>query len=131
MNQFPEDWLWKALDSISDRLRSIESDLQQVVRLEERVNSHDSSIDRQASRLDIHSARIRELELWRANHIEKKNLEKQFSEFDKEIETVKQRVDIVERSGYVSKGHKDIGKEILKWLSGILAALLIYYVTRG
>ena len=57
-----EDRLWKTLDDISLRLGNIESELSEVVRLEERVGFHHETLKRYGDRLDKHGERIRKVE---------------------------------------------------------------------
>lgn len=131
VNEISEARLWKSLDSISDRLTGIESQLSQLVRLEERVNNHDQALARYGSRLDNHDARIRESELWQANYGDRSYVERLINTTQEDINSIKRKVDDIESTRDINKGQKDVGKEILKWVSGILAAILIYNITKG
>lgn len=62
MDKVSEQRLWKSLDEISDRLTNIESKLSEIVRLEERVSSHQETIKRYGGLLDKLDDRVRSLE---------------------------------------------------------------------
>ena len=122
--------LWKVLETIEKRLSGIEVKLEKVVRLEERVSKHEQVISRFGKRLDAGDERMMRLELWQAEHNPDMILNALKGNSDS-IELVKREVsDIISRSD-VNTGRLDISKTILKWLSGILAAILIYQSTRG
>lgn len=131
VNDVSEARLWKTLDSISERLTGIESQLSEVVRLEERVNSHDQSLSRYGSRLDNHDTRIREFELWQANFGDRSSVERLITNVQDDVASLKKKIDHLESAKDVSKGQKDISKEVLKWIVGILGAILVYKITRG
>ena len=122
--------LWRVLETIEKRLSGIEVKLEKVVRLEERVSKHEQVISRFGKRLDAGDERMMRLELWQAEHNPDMILNALKGNSDS-IELVKREVsDIISRSD-VNTGRLDISKTILKWLSGILAAILIYQSTRG
>lgn len=125
-----ETRLWKVLESIEKRLGGIEQKLENVVRLEERVNNHDEVIVRYGNRLDEGDHRMRKLELWQAEHNPDMIITTLKSNRDT-IDVIKNEVDSLKETGHVNKGRKDISKEILKWVAGILAAIIIYQATRG
>lgn len=131
VNELSEARLWKALESISTRLSGIESQLSEVVRLEERVNSHDQALSRYGNRLDDHSARIRESELWQANYGDRSSVERIMEHVQSEVSSLRNKVNSLESTGDVSRGQKDIGKEILKWIVAILGSILVYKLTKG
>ena len=122
--------LWRVLETIEKRLSGIEGKLEKVTRLEERVSKHEQVISRFGKRLDAGDERMTRLELWQAEHNPDMILNALKGNSDS-IELVKREVsDIISRSD-VNTGRLDISKTILKWLSGILAAILIYQSTRG
>ena len=122
--------LWRVLETIEKRLSGIEGKLEKVIRLEERVTNHDQVISRFGKRLDAGDERMMRLELWQAEHNPDMILTALKANVDS-IELVKKELsDIISRSD-VNTGRMDISKTILKWLSGILAAILIYQSTRG
>jgi len=122
--------LWRVLETIEKRLSGIEGKLEKVIRLEERVTNHEQVIVRFGKRLDSGDERMMRLELWQAEHNPDMVLSALKGNSDS-IELVKREIsDIISRSD-VNTGRMDISKTILKWLSGILAAILIYQSTRG
>ena len=131
VNEISEARLWKTLDSISERLTGIESQLSEVVRLEERVNNHDQALARYGNRLDNHDQRLRESELWQANYGDRSSVERLVTNIQDEVSSLKKKIDDIESTRDVNKGQKDVGKEVLKWITGILGAILIYKITRG
>ena len=131
VSELSETRIWKALDNIADRLSGIESQLSDIVRLEERMNNHEHAIIRYGKRLDSHDNRLREAELWQANHGDRSSSERLISNIQDEVKVVVKKVDVLESNKDVATGQKDIGKEILKWIAGILAAILIWKSTKG
>ena len=122
--------LWRVLETIEKRLSGIEGKIEKVIRLEERVTNHEQVISRFGKRLDNGDERMMRLELWQAEHNPDMVLSALKGNSDS-IELVKREIsDIISRSD-VNTGRLDISKTILKWLSGILAAILIYQSTRG
>jgi Na+/phosphate symporter len=112
-------------------LTRIESQLSEVVRLEERVNSHDQALSRYGNRLDNHDTRIRESELWQANFGDRSSVERLITNVQEDVASLKKKIDHLESVKDVSKGQKDISKEVLKWVVGVLGAILVYKITRG
>lgn len=131
VNELSETRLWKTLDSIGERLTNIERQLSEVVRLEERVNSHEQALSRYGSRLDNHDRRLHETELWQASYGDKSSVERLVTNVQEEVANLKHKVSELESSKDVIKGQRDITKEILKWLAGILGAILVYVLTKG
>lgn len=122
--------LRKILESIENRLGGIETKLENVIRLEERVSNHEHVISRYGRRLDEGDHRIRSIELWQAEHNPDLIITTLKSNQDT-IETVKEELKDIKATGNVNKGHKDIGKEILRWVASILAAYVIWKATKG
>ena len=131
VNEMSEQRLWKQLDSISGRLTQIETRLNELVRLEERVNSHGQALSRYGNRLDNHDRRLQETELWQASYGDKDSVERILSNLQQEVVVLNKKVDTLESNKDIMKGQRDVSKEVLKWVSGILAAILIYKFTRG
>lgn len=118
------------MESIEQRLTGIEIKLESVIRLEERVNNHEKVISRYGTRLDDGDHRMRKLELWQAEHNPDLIITTLKDNRDN-IDTVKKELDSLKEGKNISKGQKDIGKEVLKWVAGILAAYIIWKATRG
>lgn len=130
-NELTEVRLWKSLDNIGERLTGIESQLGEIVRLEERVNNHDRALSRYGNRLDGHERRLHEAELWQASYGDKSSVERLVSNAQEEISGLKKKIDDLESNKDIIAAQRDIGKEVLKWVSTILAAVLIYKITKG
>lgn len=122
--------LHKILESIDKRLTGIEKKLESVIRLEEKVSNHEQVISRYGRRLDEGDSRIRRLEIWQAEHNPDMILTTIKANQDS-IDTVKQEVNTLKETGSHKQGQKDITKEVLKWVSGLLAAWIIWKTTRG
>jgi chromosome segregation ATPase len=131
VNELSEQRLWKTLDSISERLTGIERQLGEVVRLEERVNNHEQALARYGNRLDSHDRRLHDTELWQASYGDKNSVERLVTNVQEEVHDLKKKVDELESSKDIIRGQRDIGKEVLKWLAGIFAAIIIYMATKG
>lgn len=131
MSPVSEARLWKTLDGISSRLSGIESKLNDIGRLEERVKAHDLTLSRYGNRLDEHDDRMRSAEIWQANFGDRSRIESSLTNIKKELDQVKNKVDDIESYKDVNNGQKDVVKEILKWLSVILSGILVYTITRG
>lgn len=122
--------LHKILESIDKRLTGIETKLESVVRLEERVSNHEQVISRYGRRLDEGDTRVRKLELWQAEH-NPDLIITTIKSNQENIDTVKKEVSTLKETGIHNRGQRDIVKETLKWVAGILAAIIIYQATRG
>jgi len=131
MSEVSERRLWKTLDDISHRLLGIETQLSDVVRLEERMHNHEEAIMRYGKRLDNHDRRIRDNELWQANHGDRSSSERLISNIQSELHELQDQVGTLKTSKTRTDGQKDVTKEVLKWLVAILTAVLIYKITRG
>lgn len=114
--------LWKLLDTLDTRLKAIEVLLTNVVRLEERMNSHEDSLKRYGSRLDEHAYRIHEAEIWQATHGDKRSL-------DRSVNDLSMRVDTLEGYKDTVTGQKSIYREIVKYLATFILAYLIWKAT--
>lgn len=131
VNDLSDSRLWKTLDIISDRLVSIERQLAEVVRLEERVNSQQQTLNRYSNRLDNHEQRIHEAELWQASYGDRSSVERLVTNIREDVGSLKKKVDDLESKNDITKGQKDIGKEVLKWVVGFLTAIIVFKITRG
>jgi len=125
-----ESRLWRVLETIEKRLSGIEDKLEKVIRLEERVTNHEQVIVRFGKRLDSGDERMMRLELWQADQNPDMILTALKGNTDN-IELVKIEVDALTSASNINIGRSDITKTILKWVAGILAAVIIYQATRG
>ena len=125
-----ESRLWRVLETIERRLSGIEGKLEKVIRLEERVTNHEQAIGRFGKRLDNGDERMMRLELWQAEHNPDMILTALQGNADS-IKLVKAQVSELTTASDIDSGRRDITKTILKWLAGILAAIIIYQATRG
>jgi hypothetical protein len=123
--------LWETLDRMSDKLEVIEKQLSEVVRLEERVNYHDVSLTRHGASLDKISDRTRRLEMWQAHHGESTYDDSMFDIMRSGIKINSKKIMHIEGNEAENKGQKDVAKEILKWVSVMLAGIVVYYMTKG
>ena len=118
------------METIERRLSGIEGKLEKVIRLEERVTNHEQVIVRFGKRLDNGDERMMRLELWQAEHNPDMILTALQGNADS-IQLVKAQVSELTTASDIDSGRRDITKTILKWLAGILAAIIIYQATRG
>ena len=126
----PNDRMWKVLESIEVKLSAIEGKLESLIRLEERVNNHDEVIARYGGRLDVVDGRMMRIELFQAEHNPDFILTNIKTNHEN-IESVKQDVSNLKKTGHVNSGRKDITKEIFKWLSAVLAGIVVFVTTRN
>lgn len=129
MQQDNEERILKALEGVLDRMSHMEVKLSQIVRLEERVNNHTEVLSRYGNRLDSHDNRIRGTELWQANYGEKASLEQKFTDVKEDVNIVIKKFQELERQWDAQRGQKSVAYAVLKWVAGILAALLIFVLT--
>jgi len=122
--------LWSSLETINQRLESIEKKLEDVIRLDERVWNHEQVISRFGTRLDDGDARISKVELWQAEN-NPDFIISTLKSNKESIDGIKTEVNTLKEMGGVNRGRRDITKEVLKWVTGILAAIIIYQATRG
>lgn len=120
--------LESSLTNISTKLGQIEEQLKDIVRLQERVSNHDKTLARYGDKLDRHELRMHEAEIWQANHGDKTQIEKLVLDIRVDVKETNKRIDNLERSNATNLGQKDVAKEILKWVAGILSAIIIFLV---
>lgn len=138
MSEMSETRLWKSLDTISHRLVSIEQQLTEVVRLQERVNSLDRSIHYHGKRLESHEARIQETELWKANAGDKASVERlvvnvqdDIKKLDSRMTKIDTRIDKLETENARKQGQRDIGVRIWQFVSALLILWIGYLLKSG
>ena len=131
MGDFSEARLWKTLDTIGDRLGGIESQLSDLVRLEEKIISHEQALKRYGNRLDNHDVRIRDAELWQANYGDKSSVERLIANVQGELTDLRSTIVDIQKDDGVIAGQRDISKAVLKWMAGIGAAFFIFMITKG
>ena len=122
--------LWRVLETIEKRLSGIEGKLEKVIRLEERITNHDQVINKLGKRLDAGDERIRKVEMWQAEHNPEMIITTLKANADT-IDILRGKIGDLEDTVNINRGHKDIGKGVLMWISSILAAIIIYQATRG
>lgn len=139
MDNTSESRLWQTLDAICERLTGIETQMTDIVRLQERLTNHEEALSRYGRRLDDHSHRIRTTELWLADHGDPSacshaamNLRDDIKLLasKEDVSAVVVRVKDLEGNGLRNTGQKDVAKEMLKWASVVLASIVVYFITR-
>lgn len=138
VDELSQSRLWKTLDTVLERISSMEKSMSEIARLGERINSHDKTLSRFGKRIDNHDARLHESELWQASYGDRSNLERMIAHMQdehnslrREKEEMKVRIKDLESLKDVGKGHKDIGKEILKYILLVIVGVTTYSITRG
>lgn len=121
----------------------IKGKLNDLIRIEEKINNFSNTIESHSSRLDTHSDRIKEVELWKANTMGQ-NLENQVLKMEKQLnerhENLKEEItksisemkadfDIVQDTVIKNSGEKKVSNSIIKWAGGIIGAIFIALVT--
>lgn len=122
--------LHKALDSIETKLGFIETQLIELVKVQEQMKFLDQTMSRHSMRLENHDMRLRETETWQAQHGDRTNLDRIVTHIQDDLSELRHKVDHLDSDVSENKGHKDVVKEILKWAAGIMAAFIIYLMTK-
>ena len=120
--------LFRALDAISDRLNTIELQLQQIVRLEEQVKTLGDAISRAGNRLELHDSRIRDVEL---RSVGVTNFGPDIQHLKDQVVSLRERQTTSETGTAQTTGERGVWKDILKWGGGMLAAMIVYTFTQG
>lgn len=126
VSELSEARLLKTLDIMSARLANIEERLSEIIRLEERINSQERVTHSHGIRLNRHSDRLREAEMWQAGHGDSSSVERMIVNMKEDISRINDKVGDLEKTTGRTKGQKDIVKEILKWMLAIAAAIVIF-----
>jgi len=131
MSEVSERRLWKALGDISSRLGGIEVQLSDVVRLQERMHSHEETNKRYGRRLEDHDDRVRNIELWQANHGDRSTNERLLIAIQRDMGNLKKDVIAIQNLNSRVNGQKDVSKTMLQWLVAILLVTLTWALNKG
>jgi len=131
MSETSERRLWKTLETISARLGGIEGQLSTVVRLEERMHSYEETNKRYGRRLEDHDSRLRDAELWQANHGDRSSNERLISNIQTDVDVLRKAVTKMINSNNRVDGQKDVGKQVLQWLVAILLVILTWALNKS
>lgn len=129
VDNLSEQRLWSTLDGLNNKLSVIESQLTEVVRLQEKVSNQGDIIKKHDERLNHHERRIHQSELWQANYGDRSSVERLITHIQEEIHTINSDIVVLRAASNVDKGQKQISSSVFKWVSGILAAFIVYLIT--
>lgn len=129
MNEMGEKRLWKFLESFDERLTSIEDKLEKVVRLEVQVDHHGVTLSRYGNRLDKHDDTIHNVQLWQAEHYNRSSIDRLFNNMRTDLTALSKDFNSLNLNSSSDNGVKSVIAEIIKWISVILAAIVIYNLT--
>ena len=121
--------VWRNFDLINDKLIVIESQIKDVVRIDEKINQHDATLLRSISRLDSHDEKINNIEISQASS-KTAAIRKTLSSVEEQIDLIDGKVDKLESEVTIFKSAVDMAKNIIKWASGIVAAMMIFWLTK-
>ncbi len=121
--------LWKTLDTVLERLMAIEYSLAEMIRLEEKVNNHHQTLNRYGDRLDTHEQRLRESEVWQAQQGDRSHLDRKITKVSEKVDELRDELQGLDTKASVNQGQKEVSAHVLKWVAGILGALLIWQLT--
>tara|TARA_R110000796_G_scaffold252431_1_gene386747 strand:+ start:458 stop:844 length:387 start_codon:yes stop_codon:yes gene_type:complete len=108
--------VWKVLDSISEKLDTIEKQLIEVVRIDEKVKTHDKTLSRFGNILDEHSNRLHAAEMYQAAH---------------DLKAIREKIEKLEGMSDTTKVQKDTWGTVAKWLAGLFAAYIVVKIKNG
>lgn len=112
--------LWTYLEELDKDVKSVNSKLDTLIRVEEQVKSHSDTLKRFGDRMDNHGKRLKEVELWKAGN---ESIIESISKIEEDVETLLNKQSI-------SEGRKEIMTPIIRWIgvigSGIITALVLY-----
>lgn len=142
------DGIESRLGNVDNRLGSIESDLKDVITLNERVNNHGETLRRFGKDIDTLRERQRSADITMAQHESIERLVKHIQtdidsikndhsddmrkidrKIDKELEGIKEIIEELTKTGSVNKGKSEVSNSIFKWVSGVLAIIVAWLVT--
>lgn len=129
LNLMAEDHerLWSSLSSLEKKLDQVMSSVTDMIRTEEKVKAHSDVLARFGRTLDEHRTQIHNLELWKEkNSVER--LEKQMEEFERDMKDIKNTLQRMDSREQVTNSWAGFGKGLLKWASGIVAAIVTAYI---
>lgn len=124
VNEIFEKRVENALKDISGRCSTIETQLSEIIRLQERVSNHETVLTRFGNRLDSHDGRIRGTELWQADHGDKSYFVNTVNSVEKKIVHLEKKVDKIESHIDNTSGKGAVLLEILKWSAALFGAIL-------
>lgn len=112
------------LTEILKRVGSVESRLTEIARLEEKTRVNERVMEKCVDTLEKQGDRLRDAEV----HIAELN---DLSKINEDLTLLTNRIDSLEYDRNIFRGKKDVIKEILKWTTGVLGAILVYMITKG
>lgn len=128
IDEMTEKRLWKALETIQSKLSGIETQLSEVVRLEERVHNHEKTLGRFGNTLENHETRIRESELWQAKSGDRGSVERLISNVQEDVRKLELDLSSLNKTISKDEGEKGVSKSILKWAVGILTSVVLLFI---
>lgn len=131
LSELDEKRLWKHFDNLFERLSSIEYQLSDIIRLQERVDNHGEVLERFGARIDSHEERIRENELWQARQGERASLERRMASLADTVDALQNGIHNVDKTQSRNLGQKDVSGQIAKWVAGIFAAWIVFNLTNN
>lgn len=120
--------LEKTLDKILAKMEKIDEKLMNVVRVEERLNMHNETLMRYGKFIDSHEKQIHDIQL---ESVKDGNIKDIFSKIEKQDEIIEKlaiKVDDVIAVNLEKKGTDTIVRGVVKWVSGIAAAVIVFII---
>lgn len=129
--QMQEARMNKAIESINTKLDNIQQQLMDVVLLSERVAVHDKTLTQHTAKLEAHSERLHEIELWQAERGETPHYSRRITDLQNEISSLENKLDSVTNTQRRRDGQTDVLKSIGKWGLSIFAGWLLWTITNN
>lgn len=122
--------MYVLLDKMDKRLYAIETTLLNIVRIEERVNGHEKSINRLGNHIDDHDRRIRLTELAHSELGSVRDYKSNtISDIERDLKEVKDDIKIIEKTQSKESGKGKVWSSVLTWIFGVISAILVFKVT--
>lgn len=129
IHNMTEARIQKQLDNIIDKVEKISDNMSNLTRLEEGFKSQVDIIDRISRIVDNQGDRLREAELSLAKKPEFSHMEEKIIPLWEKLQDVEKRLDSQEQMREKSNGVTSTVFQFMKWVGGILAAIIVVFVT--
>lgn len=118
------------LSNIEDELKDVRSSVRNLATLEAQVSANEKRIDNQQDQLNVHHNRIHNVELKHAEgNGSNSALENTVRSIENQIQKLALKVNELEGAKDQSKGQKQVGVGVLKWVGGVLAGFILFAIT--
>lgn len=118
------DRLYRQLDEISNSVKAVQKDMEGVIRLQEKVNTHEDKLTKLDNGVDELEERTRLIELWQAERSDTAYFDAALAGFTSKINSLESDIKAIQQAKNINKGEADVAKSVFKWATGLLATVL-------